>query len=86
MYKEIIKITTCKNLSLCEHMALWFSMNGQNKDATKCFPSDYISSCDTGKRKMLSSHCLQDIIPFLNFLCEPLVDTLNETDEPAAIK
>jgi hypothetical protein len=32
-------------------VALWFSMYGQNKDVTKCFPSDYISSCDTGKKK-----------------------------------
>lgn len=35
-------------------------------------------------KKMLS-HCLQDVMPFLN-LCKFLLDTLNETDEPAAIK
>jgi hypothetical protein len=64
-------------------VALWFSMCEQN-DVTKCFPSDYISSCDTVLKKMLS-HCLQDVMPLLTF-CEFLLGTLNETDEPAASK
>jgi hypothetical protein len=50
----------------------------------KCFPSNYNSHPDAGK-KMLLTQCIRDIMPFLAF-SEFLLDTLSETDEPAEIQ
>lgn len=68
-------------------VALLFNMCGQNEDVTKCFPSDYSSSSDTGKKNVIItlSSRFQDVMPFLTF-CEFMLDILNETDEPAEIK
>lgn len=35
-------------------VTLWFSICGQNEDVTKCFPSDCISSYDTGKKYVIT--------------------------------
>jgi len=58
-------------------------MCGQNEDVTKFF--QVITFPVMVLVKNMLSHCLQDVMSFFTF-CEFLLDTLTETDEPAAIQ
>jgi len=63
-------------------VALWFSKCGQNEELPNVFQA--ITFPVMVLVKNVLSYCLQDVMSFLT--CEFLLDTLTETDEPAAIK